>query len=343
VISAFQRDAERFAPLNSEQQIAMVQHYQTLRLKIKTLEGSNSARNIKRREELSREASTTMEHVCSSCWGLCMLIVKEKATARYSRARAIEMITELMAEASIALMRAVQIFDPMKIPSFSTFAANVIRNHIMTVLASNTGAVRPPASWSRVNRIASKRIPVLTLQLGRAPSALELEKDLREIAERWAHSKLTAADRKLSATERNRIAQAKLVKSGMDGAISSIADVLLISRTMTSLDAPLSIDGGGRVSDNVSMDVIDETFDRAETDEIRQAVTRALTSLDKRDREILELRYGLKGGEVWTIAAIAKHYDITCERIRQIEKRALATLRDPKGQFPELAGFLGND
>lgn len=339
-LSAFQRAADRFAPLSPDEQLAMVR-------RVRDINGELAAMAAKRRKDprqetlLQREQQRCLEHVCASCWRLAWLIVREQAEERFGRDRATEMLPDLMSEANAALVAAVRDFDPAQTPKFATYAARVVRDHTRAVL-SREGYMRLAPSWNRVKRIAATRLPELFAELGRRPTIEELQDDLLERCLEWAHNRLTPEQQRLPKAQRRKLAMAKLRKQGMLGAIRDVEEVLVISQSVISLDQPVGDSENSAVGDTVAARNDDERFDQVEMGELNQALMAALSGLPEREREIVLLRYGFDGSEGWTYSKIAERFGISSERVRQLERGALAKLSAPHAQFSALATFISD-
>jgi RNA polymerase sigma factor (sigma-70 family) len=96
-----------------------------------------------------------------------------------------------------------------------------------------------------------------------------------------------------------------------------------------SLDRPVGTDGDAELSDFVEDDAAADPFTAALEVSARQSLEQAMRLLDEREQEVVRLRYGLEGGTPRTLSDVGKHFDLTRERIRQIEARAMSKLRHP--------------
>lgn len=341
-LSAFQKKADRFPPLNNEQQLELAKVY---RNSIPYREIIKSGKKLTKREE--REAidfvnkgDAAMEHLCASCWRLAWLLVREQAEKRFGKDRSVDLLPDLMAEANTALVKSVTDFDPNQTPKFHTYAARVIRDHLRAVL-SREGYLKLAPSWVRVKRMAVTLIPELTSKFNRSPTTQELQEALLQRCLEWADDHLTDEQRSLPEFERNEARMAKLRKQGMLGAVRDIDEVLIASQPVSSLDAPAGSEAGGTtVGDLLPGQSSDSMFDSVEYKELQSALVQALNTLSEREREILLLRHGFIDGKDWTYGDIADKYNVTSERIRQIEKTALNKLASPHGQFVSLSSFL---
>jgi RNA polymerase primary sigma factor len=179
---------------------------------------------------------------------------------------------------------------------------------------------------------------MLAAELGRPATRVELENDLIATCMEWAYDKLSDDEKRLPKKERQQRQMDRLRKQGMLGAIEHLDEVLLYTQGMTALDAPLGEDGGSLI-DILSDSTAEHVGSSIEADELKAAVAEVLASLPDRDREIILYRYGFVDGEQWPYQRISERYGVSAERIRQIEKAAIARLAIP-GSGEHLAAFL---
>jgi RNA polymerase sigma factor (sigma-70 family) len=106
---------------------------------------------------------------------------------------------------------------------------------------------------------------------------------------------------------------------------------------MGSFDAPVG-EGEGTLAEIIG-DVQEDVGTRLEREEMQAAVREVLASLEPREREIIQYRYGFVDGETWTYAKISEKYGVSPERIRQIERAAVGRLRLPQEQVHDLSEF----
>jgi RNA polymerase sigma factor (sigma-70 family) len=338
-LSAFQRSADRFSQLNPDEQLVLIARHREVREKAAKLRAANRTRDKERLRELENEENRLVEHLCASCWRLAWVIVREQAEERFGRDRATDMLPDLLGEANYALVKAVQDFDPSQTPKFATYAARVIRDHTRAVL-SREGYMRLAPSWGRVKRLATTRMPELVHELGRKPTTQELQDDLMKRCLEWAEDHLTDEQKALPASQRKKLALAKLRKQGMLGAIRDIEEILVVSQSVVSLDGAIGEEGGSTLGDTVAAEAPESLMDDVERGELHEAIMKALADLTDREREIVLLRYGFDGSEGWTYSAIAERFGVSSERIRQIERGALEKLSGPEGGFAAFAGYL---
>lgn len=338
-LSSFQRSAEKFAVLRPEEQSSKVAEYQKISSKIEKLKKSGRPESVARATEMGKEADRLLEHICASCWKLAWVIVKENAEKRFGKDKAADMLADLMGEANIALIQAVVKFDRTQTPVFHTYAARVVRDHVRAIVGKDTYIKLAP-SWGRVKRMASEAMRELEHTLGRKPTMDEVKNDLTERCMLWAYNRLTEEQKTYPGAVKRNLAEAKLRKQGMLGAIRDLEDILVVSQSVTSLDAPIGEDGGGTVGDGVSDTLSGGVEQTLLQKELNHSVHEALKTLTEREREIVVLRYGFENDEPWTYAALATRLRISSERVRQIERVALGKLASPGNKFGSLHDYL---
>jgi len=339
-LSAFQKRMSRYPQLSPERQAELVLMYQDgLKAKQRLLDPKISARDQRQAQLVSRTGERAAEHLIGSNFRLVWLIVRENAEDRFGRERAGELLPDLVAEANLAVVEAAAQFDPQRGPGFSTYLARVVRDRVRMVLAHQT-PIRVSPSWARIRRIAAVRIPALTTELGRAPSLEEIQADLLERCLEWAEDKLTDEQRNLPADQRREAMMARLRKQGMLGAIRDIEEVQNTTRSVASLDAAVGADRNMTLGEVLPGVVDDAVFDTVEQNELAAAFDAALSDLTPREKMIIHYRFGFVDGENWKYSKIAALYDVSAERIRQIEHAVLLRLADPDGPGRAIASFL---
>ncbi len=204
-------------------------------------------------------------------------------------------LAEVSQEGVLGLIRAIDKFDADRGVRLSTYASYWIRQSVSRAVAVQTRTIRLPVH--KVDRLGAvkKATNQLTQQLGRAPEMAELAEALGDTP-------------------------------------AQIEALLCDGQETLSLENPVG-DDGATLADFVMED--DSTMLEKEVDQtlLEQEIQDALATLTARESRIMELRYGLRDGHPLTLQDVAERFGLTRERIRQIEKEAIAKLRRPDKAF----------
>lgn len=293
-----------------------------------------------------RKGEDAGQQLVESMLKLSNRIVHEIAEMRYGKEGAAPLIPDFESEASALVLEAAKAFDPHKAVSFSRWAAQQVRNNIRSlVMEENAAGLKVYASWSRVRRRAIPERQELALELGREPTMQELKDRLLKVCLEWAYDHLKPEHRLLSEEEQLAEAMRKLRKQGTLSAIESLEDVLNAGAAPVRLDKPFGDEETGGTWGAMLPDEGSHiaAVENLEIEELRALLMESIGSLNEREQTILLYRYGFVDDKQWTYKAIGDLFDISAERVRQIEDKAREQLRTDAVFAPELMSHLRPD
>lgn len=327
-VRMYLREIGRVPLLTGEQEIALAkaiaQGYKARALRIKKGRAI-TAKERARYAEQEKRAREAQRELAKANLRLVVSVAK-----RYM-GRGLSFL-DLIQEGNIGLLRAVEKFDYRRGYKFSTYATWWIRQAISRAIADQARTIRIPVHMvETINRLIREQRQ-LVQQYGREPTPEEiaLQMDFFSESEKKQIEEMLAEGMPLDPDLERKWRRAA----------AKVRRIMRVSQEPMSLETPIGAEENSYLGDFIEDETIMGPVDAASRQLLREQMSDVLGSLGEREREVLELRFGLKDGQGRTLEEVGREFGVTRERVRQIEAKAIRKLRHPKCSR-KLRDYLG--
>ena len=231
------------------------------------------------------------EHLAGFCTELHLTLKKDGGVVVEDNGRGVP-VEDLIQEGNLGLIKAVEKFDYHKGFKFSTYATWWIRQAITRAIADQARTIRIPVHMvETINKLIRVSRQLLQ-ELGREPTPEEIAAEL-------------------------------------DMPVERVREILKISQEPVSLETPIGEEEDSHLGDFIQDDNVPVPAEAAAQTLLKEQLDEVLDTLTEREQKVLRLRFGMDDGRARTLEEVGKEFDVTRERIRQIEAKALRKLRHP--------------